>query len=132
MQHPHRYLPYLAGILLLYLLTGGMALAGQVDTGSITEDPAAASTLGPEHIGVIVNDNDPLSQAIAAYYMEKRGIPPENLIHVQLTAGRSVLNPDKFRLVLDKVEAQTPAGVQVYALAWTLPYRVGCMSITTV
>jgi uncharacterized protein (TIGR03790 family) len=113
------------------LLLVCLALPCHAGSGTAADEPDTASTLGPEHVGIIVNDNAPLSREIAAYYMEKRGIPPENLIHVQLTPGRSVINPDRFRLVLDKVREQTPPSVQVYALAWTLPYRVGCMSITT-
>ena len=114
-----------------FLLLLCLVSASHVAGGMTPEEPDTASSLGPQHVGVVVNDNDPASREIAAWYMEKRGIPPENLIHVQLTPGRSVMNPDRFRLVLERVRAETPATVQVYALAWTLPYRVGCMSITT-
>jgi uncharacterized protein (TIGR03790 family) len=131
MQKHHRPVSGLTAILAQCLLLMYLAPPCQAGTGSAADEPDTASTLGPEHVGVIVNDNAPLSREITAYYMEKRGIPPENLIHVQLTPGRSVLKPDRFRLVLDKVREQTPPRVQVYALAWTLPYRVGCMSITT-
>ena len=117
--------------LIRFLLLLCMITAGHAASGSMPDEQDTASSLGPQHVGVVVNDNDPESREIAAYYMEKRGIPPENLIHVQLTPGRSVINPDRFRLVLDRVRAETPRTVQVYALAWTLPYRVGCMSITT-
>ncbi|MEN8107372.1 MAG: TIGR03790 family protein [Pseudomonadota bacterium] len=100
-------------------------------TETEADNPPVATSLGPEQLGVIVNDNDPDSQAVAAYYMEKRGIPAGNLIHAQLTPGRKVMNPDRFRLLLEDVRANTPASVQAYVLTWTLPYRVGCMSITT-
>jgi uncharacterized protein (TIGR03790 family) len=113
------------------LLLCGLFTTVSAGTGELQDETQGASSLGPEHVGVIVNDNDPLSREIAAYYMERRGIPPGNLIHVQLTAGRSVMSPERFRLVMDRVRAETPANVQVYALAWSLPYRVGCMSITT-
>jgi uncharacterized protein (TIGR03790 family) len=129
-RHQHLSARLLAA-LMHCLLLWGLFTTASAGTGELQDDTDSASTLGPGHVGVIVNDNDPLSQKIAAYYMERRGIPPGNLIHVQLTAGRNVMSPDRFRLILDKIRARTPANVQVYALAWTLPYRVGCMSITT-
>ena len=131
MQIHRRTASRLTATLVQFLLLVCMPIACHAGTGSVTDGPATASSLGPRHVGVIVNDNDPLSREIAAYYMEKRGIPPENLLHVQLTPGRSVMNPERFGPVLDAVQSQSPASVQVYALAWTLPYRVGCMSITT-
>jgi uncharacterized protein (TIGR03790 family) len=121
----------LAATLLPILLSVMPGLDARQAAAGPADDSAMASILGPEQVGVIVNDNDPQSREIAAWYMQQRGIPPGNLIHVQLTPGRSVMSPDRFRLVLDRVRSQTPDEVQVYALAWTLPYRVGCMSITT-
>jgi uncharacterized protein (TIGR03790 family) len=90
-----------------------------------------SSTLGPEHLAVVVNDDDPQSQKIAAYYMDKRHIPAENLVHVQFKPGNNVLRPEDFRPMKARVDAQTHKNIQAYALTWTVPYRVGCMSITT-
>ena len=131
MQKQRRLTSRPTDILIRLLLLLCMISACHAASGSTADEQDTASSIGPQHVGVVVNDNDPASQEIADWYMEKRGIPPENLIHIQLTPGRSVMKPDRFRLVLDSVRVQTPATVQVYALAWTLPYRVGCMSITT-
>ena len=35
------------------------------------------------------------------------------------------------QVIKNEIDRQTPVAVQAYALTWTVPYRVGCMSITT-
>ncbi|MBK5966097.1 TIGR03790 family protein [Thiocystis minor] len=87
--------------------------------------------LGPEELGVIVNDRDPRSRRIAREYRAKRRIPPENLIHVSFPPHRRMMTPERFQAIHARVKAATPERVQAYALTWTEPYRVGCMSITT-
>jgi uncharacterized protein (TIGR03790 family) len=100
--------------------------------------PVAAATaraagdtgIGPDTLAVIINDRDPLSRRIGDYYAGKRHIPARNLIHVAFKAG-ATLDPGVFRAIKAQVDAATPHDVQAYALAWALPYRVGCMSVTT-
>ncbi|MGB5833221.1 MAG: TIGR03790 family protein [Thiohalocapsa sp.] len=82
-------------------------------------------------LAVVVNDLDAKSRRIARYYVAKRGIPPENLVHLRFAPGRPILDADEFKQLYEQTVAATPGGVQAYALAWTMPYRVGCMSITT-
>jgi uncharacterized protein (TIGR03790 family) len=90
----------------------------------------AQPALGAEQLGVIVNDDDPASVAIAAYYQEKRGIPAANLIHVRFRPGRSIFGRDEFLKLKHEVDRDTPKNVQAYALTWAQPFRVDCMSIT--
>ena len=80
---------------------------------------------------MIVNQEDPLSRKIAAYYAEQRHIPAGNLVEVKFTPDRAVMSPREFARVMAEVTARVPKAVQAYALTWTTPYRVGCMSITT-
>ena len=87
--------------------------------------------LAPEHLAVVVNTQDPQSSQIADYYIERRGIPPANVIRVQFEPDQDVMRPQEFRILYAEIRRQTPPAVQAYALAWTFPYRVGCMSITT-
>jgi uncharacterized protein (TIGR03790 family) len=87
--------------------------------------------LTADQLGVIVNDDDPDSVAIAAYYQDKRGIPTANLIHVRFKPGRATLTRDEFVNLKRKVDRTTPRNVQAYALTWAQPYRVDCMSITS-
>jgi len=90
-----------------------------------SRQPEAAS------VAIIVNDEDPLSRHIADYYQGRRHIPAGNLIHISFRPGSNVMRPEVFTELKADVDRQTPAGVQFYVLAWTAPYRVGCMSITT-
>jgi uncharacterized protein (TIGR03790 family) len=87
--------------------------------------------LDADQLGVIVNDDDPDSVAIAAYYREKRGIPATNVIHVRFKPGRSTLSREEFVNLKRLVDRKTPKNVQAYALTWAQPYRVDCMSITS-
>jgi uncharacterized protein (TIGR03790 family) len=90
----------------------------------------AQPALTAEQLGVIVNDDDPDSVAIAAYYRDKRGIPAANLIHVRFKPGRSTLARDEFIRLKRQVDRTTPKNIQAYALTWAQPWRVDCMSIT--
>lgn len=92
---------------------------------------AAAGTLGPEQVGVVINSADPLSERIGEYYRLRRGIPARNLLRVTLPVGRSRVRPEEFAALREELERQTPKSVRVYALTWAAPYRVGCMSITS-
>jgi uncharacterized protein (TIGR03790 family) len=117
-------------LLALLVSLSGCNTVEQDDVPDVLEG-IFSSTLGPEHLAVIVNDDDPLSRQIAAYYMDKRHIPAENLIHVQFKPGNNVMRPEDFRPMKASVDAQAHKNIQAYALTWTVPYRVGCMSITT-
>ncbi len=86
--------------------------------------------LGPKDLAVIVNDDDPLSVRIGAYYQERRHIPARNMIHVNFEPGHPVMKVAEFKRIKAAVDAVAPKNVQAYALTWAAPYRVGCMSIT--
>lgn len=99
------------------------------------EQPVVTSFAQPglaaDQLGIIVNDDDPDSVAIAAYYQDKRGIPAANLIHVRFKPGRSTLTREEFITLKRRVDRTTPREVQAFALTWAQPYRVDCMSITS-
>jgi uncharacterized protein (TIGR03790 family) len=84
-----------------------------------------------KNLAVIINDNDPYSLAIGAYYVQKRLIPNSQVIHITLPTGVSELPVSQFRWILRDVNKRTPQHIQAFALAWTSPYRVGCQSITS-
>lgn len=98
---------------------------------------AAPEILLPEHrlhahqLAIIVNDNDPLSQRIAAYYQKARNIPQGNILHVRFNPGRPQISEDEFKILFKQVQSKTAPGIQAYALTWAAPWRVECMSITT-
>ena len=92
--------------------------------------PSAEGPLEPRHLAIVVNDADPLSVRIGRYYQRRRGIPADQVIRVSLPVDRGTLEPERFEAVYRQVRRRTPPHVQVYALAWTRPWRVGCRSIT--
>ena len=87
--------------------------------------------LKPAQLAVVVNEKDPLSERIGAMYVRLRGVPPANLVRVAFDPGRTTIDPGTFTVQKRRMESQLPSGVQALALAWTAPYRVGCMSITS-
>jgi uncharacterized protein (TIGR03790 family) len=92
--------------------------------------PPADGPLEPRHLAIVVNEADPLSLRAGAYYQRRRGIPADQVIRVRMPADRPELPPARFAAVYRQVRRRTPPHVQVYALAWTRPWRVGCRSIT--
>ncbi|MFV2055154.1 MAG: TIGR03790 family protein [Thiohalomonadales bacterium] len=95
----------------------------------IVELPAHAFT--PAEIAIIVNDDDALSVKIGEYYRKQRGIPHDNLIHVNFKPGFSNMEVAVFNRIKARVDEKTPTTVQAYVLTWLKPYRVTCMSITS-
>lgn len=89
------------------------------------------SGLSSTELATIVNDDDPLSRRVAEYYQQRRHIPPENMIHVRFAVDGPDMSRAEFTRIKAEVDRQTPVSVQAYALTWTAPYRVECMSITT-
>lgn len=82
-------------------------------------------------LAVIVNDNDPQSVEVASYYQAVRQIPEENIVHLRFDPGKSALTEKQFGEIARQVRQQVPDSVQAYALTWTRPYKVACMSITS-
>jgi uncharacterized protein (TIGR03790 family) len=122
--------------LIVRLLCGAVAaLLLQAATHAAPPEPVVTHFpqpgLSADQLGIIVNDDDPDSVAIAAYYREKRGIPAANLIHVRFKTGRSSLSREEFVNLKRRVDRTTPKSIQAYALTWAQPYRVDCMSITS-
>ena len=81
-------------------------------------------------IAVVVNDADPASVEVGRYYASKRGIAADRVVHVRFAANQGVMSSADFQRVQAVLDARVGADVQAYALAWTLPFRVECMSVT--
>jgi uncharacterized protein (TIGR03790 family) len=86
--------------------------------------------LRPRDLAVVVNDADPESVEIGRYYAAQRGIAADRVVHVRFPPGQAVMVFADFMRVQAVLDAKVGADVQAYALAWTLPYRVECMSVT--
>lgn len=91
----------------------------------------AAAKISARQVAIVVNMDDADSRLIAAYYQKKRGIPEVNLIKVNLPAGKNAISEKAFKKIYQQIKKQTPDSVQYYALAWSKPYKVACMSITS-
>jgi uncharacterized protein (TIGR03790 family) len=93
--------------------------------------PSRGGGIDHSTMAVIINTADPLSLAVGEYYARARQIPAINVIKVSFPVGRSEMPAEEFQRLKGEVDAVTPGNVQAYALAWSAPYRVGCMSITS-
>ncbi len=117
--------------LLVSLLPVLAACDGLSPTPHTTTPEASVTAIGAAELGLIVNTRDPVSRRIADYYIARRRIPAANVVHLSFEPGKNIMPPAEFLQLKTTVDRQLPAGVQVLALAWTAPYRVGCMSLTT-
>jgi uncharacterized protein (TIGR03790 family) len=89
-----------------------------------------ALALSAHDLIVVYNRNVPDSQAVAAYYAEKRQVPPDNLVGVEVSTKEDMSRKDfdekltpPVRALVDKLKTQgkTPAILLVYGI----PLRVG-------
>jgi len=91
--------------------------------------PRSHGRLTPADIGLVINSADPYSVAIGAYYAQKRGLQPRQVLRVELPL-RATLTPEEFGQLRQRIEAHFGEATQALALAWTTPYAVQCQSIT--
>ena len=98
---------------------------------SIRSDDGRSGPLDGRHVAVVINSEDPLSEAIGSHYQRVRHIPPEQVLRVRFPPHRVSLDPGRFLAIRRQLLRETPSRVQLYALAWAAPYRVGCQSITS-
>lgn len=100
-------------------------------------DPGAPQVLLPPRgldagsLAVVVNDADPQSVAVAEYYVAARSIPASNVVHLDFSGTGTILSPADFEPLHTQAQASVGDHVQAWAITWTTPYRVGCMSITS-
>ena len=92
---------------------------------------SAYAKVSAQQIAIVVNVDDKDSRLIADYYRDKRGIPEENVIEISMPYDKSAIGVKTFKRVFRQVKNQTSDGVQYYALAWSKPFKVDCMSITS-
>ena len=102
-------------------------------TSAADADRVLLPTVGlrARDIAVVINDADPASVEVGRYYANKRGIAANRVIHVRFAANQGVMSFGDFQRVQSVIDAKVGADVQAYALSWTLPYRVECMSVTS-
>lgn len=112
------------------------SLAALAQAGFASDAPAPVvlpveEGLQAEQLGLIINDDDALSVAIGNYYRQRRRIPEENVVHVRFAPDKPDMSPGEFAIIKRTVDGRLPERVQVLALTWAAPFRVGCMSVTS-
>lgn len=100
----------------------------QLSLGIISQ---AHAKITARQIAIVVNIEDSKSRLIAEYYRSKRNIPKENIIEIRLPVGKNGVSKKKFKDVYRQVKRKIPDAVQYIALAWSKPFKVDCMSITS-
>jgi len=110
------------------------ATASTATTGTPTprwiQVPRIQGHLTSADLGLVINTADPYSVAVGEYYIEKRGIPPEQVLRVELPV-QTQLSVVEFGALYAQVRDFMGPQVQALALAWSQPYAVGCNSITS-
>lgn len=91
----------------------------------------AAATITASQMVIVVNINDAQSQLIADYYRLKRNIPEQNIIKISLPTKQNSIDRNQFNRVYQQVKEKSAGAVQYYVLAWSKPFKVDCMSITS-
>lgn len=92
--------------------------------------PRLYGRITAQELGLVINTADPYSVAVGEYYARRRGIPPEQVLRVQLPL-RSSLTREEFKALDETIRAQMPEQVNGLALAWVQPYAVDCNSLTS-
>jgi len=90
----------------------------------------ARAQLQPAQLGLVVNDADPSSVAIAEYYRQARGIPAQQVAHVRLAGPPRTLDAAAFADLKQQVDSQLAPSVRAVLFVWTAPYAVECNGLT--
>lgn len=126
-------------VALLLALTGVTYAADAAPSPAV---PAAASEsrwmrvprlygrITARELGLVINTADPYSVAVGEHYARRRGIPPEQVLRVQLPQ-RASLAREEFVALDQAIRSHMPEQVQGLALAWVQPHAVDCNSLTS-
>jgi len=114
-----------------FLLLTSLAILGSMQVIAEPSILLPRTGISADELALLINDNDPLSRESGAYYQQARRIPDQNVIHLRLPTGKTALSIQEFAPIKAEIDRLTPKHVQAYAVAWTQPYRVGCMSMTS-
>lgn len=91
----------------------------------------ARAQLQPTQLGLVVNDADPASVALGAYYAQLRAIPPARIAHVRIPGRPQRLDAEAFSRLKEELDRQLPTDARAVLFAWTAPYAVECNSLTS-
>jgi uncharacterized protein (TIGR03790 family) len=112
------------------LLRAILTLALVLLAGAAGAQSGARPGLQPGQLAIVVNDDEPNSVAIGAYYRKVRGIPKENVVHVRIPNRPHRLDAATFQILKEQIDDQLGPHIQAVLMVWTAPYAVECNSIT--
>lgn len=124
----------------------GSPASQAASSGAMSAPPAASAASAPvrkwlspfprmygrltaKDVGLVINEDDPYSVQVGAYYAKARRIPADQILRVSLPLKPS-LTPQEFEAFSKKVDEFYSGRVQGLALAWKQPFSVDCNSIT--
>lgn len=113
--------------------TTGTTSEPDTTTGDVPVMPTVIlprASIVAEELAVLVNDQDPQSMAVAAYYQEKRQIPASNIITLSFPPAETLGAAD-FTALKTQIDAAIGPQIQAFAVAWTNPHRVDCQSLVS-
>lgn len=90
--------------------------------------PRVYGRLTVREVGLVINLDDPYSVQVGEYYAKARKIPEDQILRVRLPV-RGELTVAEFDAFRQQVDAFFGEQTQALALAWRLPYAVGCNSL---
>jgi len=128
----------LAGLLCAATLMSACGGGGSTSSPTPTPTPTPSSltltlprrAITPAELGVIVAEGDALSEAIASYYVNARGIPAANIVRVKPGTTGDAIGSSAFATLKADIDAKLPAGVQATLVTWAAPSRVNGATCT--
>lgn len=121
--------PSVAGAKAAASVPAGPAASGAVPERRWVRAPRVHGRLTANDLGLVINEDDPYSVQIGAYYAKARQIPASRILRVRLPV-KSTLTPGEFETFSQQVEAFFGSRVQGLALSWRQPFAVNCNAIT--
>ena len=112
-------------------LTVFVCLAGMASAARAQFQPVPRAGLGPAQLAIVINDDDPNSVAVGAYYRKVRDIPKANVVHVNIPNRPQRLDAAQFAILKKNIDRQLGDGIQAVLMIWTAPYAVACNAITS-
>jgi uncharacterized protein (TIGR03790 family) len=112
-------------------LTVFACLAGIANAALAQYQAMPRASLAPSQLAIVINDDDPNSVAVGAYYRKVRDIPKANVAHVNIPNRPQRLDAAQFAVLKKDIDRQLGEGIEAVLMIWTAPYAVECNSITS-
>jgi len=111
--------------------TVGEDTAAGTTVATTANGPAGADiALRPEHLAVVINEADPSSVEVGAYYVRRRAIPAANVVRVSIPGKPRRISPERLRLLRQEIDGRLGPQVRAVLMVWTAPYAVDCNGLT--